>query len=768
MQPVWLTSKSQTAANARLDAALKYVGLGWSVVPLHWIDQGRCSCGAAGDCRTPGKHPHHFAPNGTHSASKDGATVRSWYEREPRLNIGIALGEASGVVVLDVDPRNGGDDTLQQIIQRYGPLPETASAITGGGGTHYVFRDVGQRIKSPGKGLDALSNGKLIVVEPSMHSSGKAYAWEGVADPLNGAPIADPPPWLLDPIAPRRGNLVGILVPAPAAVGYLDPARVADLRGALAALDADDYATWIAVGQALHSTDAPEAFELWDTWAQSSAKYKHGDCERKWPTFRSAGGLNVESIFAWAKDRGWKGDAALPPPEPIAVERIAKPKAVTFGNVPSHLLKLSGALGDLVDETNKTAPKCQPQFAVQTALAFGSVVMGRRYVTQLNNYTSLYFLAVGQAGCGKEYGRKVVERALEHCGMSQLLGPSGYTSDSAIFSELLDKPAHIAIIDEFGSMLKNSQAAGNFHKRQAIEQLKSAWGQLDGAMRPLARSTLGLPASRKSNTAQKIVYRPALSILGMSTPKSFYESLTEDAIEGGFLSRLLIVETNLGRMESNDTAAIFETPATVLDWCKATRQGRGNLAGVELGADLIPDALPVTIAPDALALFKAYERELIAAANTLEREGLAELQGRSREKALRLALILAGSDNPLEPGVQARHAEWAIDYVRFYTAQTIAAVREHMSTGKFSRWCGIVVAALTNNARKGALAAERGMTIKELCDVSRVLRDLSPREWVSVLDSLLARDLVARLPPSDGKRGRKRDAFVLVVDHEGG
>ena len=340
--------------NTRRDAALEYVRIGWAVVPLHWIHQGRCSCGK-NDCRTPGKHPHgSYAPHGTHSASKDAATVRQWYMREPRLNIGIALGEVSGIVVLDVDPRNGGDDTLQQIIQTYGALPETASAITGGG-QHFIFKYAGQRVKSPGKGLDALSNGKLIVVEPSTHASGRNYAWDAAADPLEGAAIADPPAWMLDTIA--RRNLAGNLPPAPVVVGYLDPRRIEDLRAALPNLDADNYDTWIGVGQALHSTDAPEAFELWDTWARKSPKYEPGEARRKWSTYRSSGGLNVESIFAWARAAGWQkdveGGAAIEPSGTLKIVSLsdfhaAKPEPPRFAVeplVPLSYVTLLGAHG---------------------------------------------------------------------------------------------------------------------------------------------------------------------------------------------------------------------------------------------------------------------------------------------------------------------------------------------------------------------------------------------------------------------------------------
>lgn len=748
--------------NPRLDAALAYVEkLSWSVVPLHWIDQGRCSCG---DPHTgnnaAGKHPHaRYAPNGTHSASKDPATVRRWYESEPRLNIGIALGHASNIVVLDVDPRNGGDDALMQIVKRYGEVPATASAYTGGGGVHYIFKDTGQRVKSPGKGLDALSNGKLIVVEPSTHASGKAYAWDNEADPLQGCVIADPPLWFVDLV--KRENMRSPLKPA--AVGYLDTHKIADIRAALEFLEPDNYKTWIDVGQALHATEAPEAFEIWDTWAQKSAKYTNGETQTKWGGFTVGRGLNVESIFAWAADQGWiNGGNSAPVPVAIEPARIAQtpaPAPPGTGGPPSRLLALPGPPGDLVDAINASAPKSQPQFAVQTVLAIVSVILGRRYcAVPFNNYTSQYFLAVGESGCGKEYGRKVAMRVLRDCGLSPLIGPSGYTSVGAVLSALQDAPAHLAIMDEFGDMLGNSKATGNFHKRESIDILKPLWGQLGDEVTPIAYSKQALTKEQRAKFASTTIMRPALSILGMTTPAAFYGALTDQSISGGFLNRFLIVETNIGRSITRENIVPFVTPQSFIDWAKATREGAGNLAAVELGADMAPDPILVPINDDARKLFRAFEHEALALQNELAGEGLADLEGRGHEKALRLGTSLAGADNPREPVIHARHAEHAIEYVRHYTRQTIDAVRQRMHGSEFAEWSAAFLDCI-KAAKHG-----KGRTVPDLFNHCRTFQKLNDQQRTHVLRALQSEGRIAwaEVRPKEG-RVAARLAFVALT-----
>lgn len=51
-------------------------------------------------------------------------------------NLGVRTGRQSSCFVLDVDPRNGGDDSLRALVEEHGPLPTTYTVQSGGGGTH--------------------------------------------------------------------------------------------------------------------------------------------------------------------------------------------------------------------------------------------------------------------------------------------------------------------------------------------------------------------------------------------------------------------------------------------------------------------------------------------------------------------------------------------------------------------------------------------------------------------------------------------------------
>lgn len=177
-----------------LDAALAYARCGWPVFPLHHVDRHRgCSCIDAKECRSPGKHPR--TRKGLKDATTDAAQIRHWWQLYPLANVGLAMGRKSGLVAIDVDPRSGGDASISELIERYGELPNTLEAVTGGGGSHVFFAHPGVTFKNSssvlGEGIDVKTDGGYVVAAPSLHASGRRYEWRTRRSP------AQMPSWLL-------------------------------------------------------------------------------------------------------------------------------------------------------------------------------------------------------------------------------------------------------------------------------------------------------------------------------------------------------------------------------------------------------------------------------------------------------------------------------------------------------------------------------------------------------------------------------------------
>jgi putative DNA primase/helicase len=184
--------------DAILTQALAFARRGLRVLPLHNPTDRGCSCGNAG-CTSVGKHPHgRLAPKGCHSAVTDPAIIRRWFAGAP-YNLGLATGAPSGIVVIDIDPRHGGDESLAELEQRYGPIPPTWRFWTGGGGQHLLFSHPGGHVPlsagAVGAGIDVRGDGGYIAAPPSRHASGRRYAIDVDRHP-DDVPLAAMPPWL--------------------------------------------------------------------------------------------------------------------------------------------------------------------------------------------------------------------------------------------------------------------------------------------------------------------------------------------------------------------------------------------------------------------------------------------------------------------------------------------------------------------------------------------------------------------------------------------
>lgn len=172
-----------TALSTPLAYALAYASLGWKVFPLEpraKVPMGR------------------LASRGMLDATTDQDMIRAWWRAAPEAGIGIALA-ASGLAAIDIDPRNGGTETFDDLQAAHGSLRSDVCAYTGGGGEHHVFvLPDGAHISLPGTlgpGVDLKCNG-YIVVEPSIHPNGKAYVWEASSSPLDGVVPSPLPDWL--------------------------------------------------------------------------------------------------------------------------------------------------------------------------------------------------------------------------------------------------------------------------------------------------------------------------------------------------------------------------------------------------------------------------------------------------------------------------------------------------------------------------------------------------------------------------------------------
>ncbi len=175
-----------------LDAADLYVSLGFKVFPL-----------ARGS-----KLPAIKGGKGFKDATDDPKQIDAWARAYPNCNIAVATGEPSGIVVIDVDPRNGGFASLSKLAGAGNLFPACPTAKTGNNGRHMYFR-LPAGLKSSkdrlGPGIDVKSTGGYVVAAPSWIAPtdagpGGTYQW--TVSPEH-TPIPPLPQWTIELLLPK-------------------------------------------------------------------------------------------------------------------------------------------------------------------------------------------------------------------------------------------------------------------------------------------------------------------------------------------------------------------------------------------------------------------------------------------------------------------------------------------------------------------------------------------------------------------------------------
>jgi hypothetical protein len=198
----------------RKDWALLYGRNGWPVFP-----------GEPG-----GKRPlSRLAPHWKDDATTYAGIIKGWFDEAPDANVAIATGARSGIIVVDIDAKSGGYESLAALEGHHGPLPRTAVVNTGGGGHHIYLKHPGGKVKNlVGKvapGIDLKADNGYVIAPPSAHSSGGMYSWVGEMFRLQEAPS-----WFLELIKDKPREPAG---PVPEIIGDYRNNTLTSLAGSM-------------------------------------------------------------------------------------------------------------------------------------------------------------------------------------------------------------------------------------------------------------------------------------------------------------------------------------------------------------------------------------------------------------------------------------------------------------------------------------------------------------------------------------------------------
>ena len=428
--------------------------------------------------------------------------------------------------------------------------------------------------------------------------------------------------------------------------------------------------------------------------AARAAADMHG-CEVVCPSFKSeTEGTDFNDMHA---QMGIAAVAALLCAKPV-VEAVPDTAPRAVSETPP------GALETIYKYYNATSGNHQPGFAMQTALAIVSVMCARYFKTDEENRTTLYFLNVGKSSTGKEHAKSVIDKIFYETGMEHMLAGDGFTSAGAVMSLLMAKPRAFTVIDEFGRYLEASGSIGNTGQREANTTLMEAISRPGGILRPKNYSTMTLKKDAADEMRDRYIYNPAMTMLGITTPVTFFDQIKLKSVLDGFLGRFIVSVSDEQRDVRKRTNMV-EVPESLKDWVSKIN-ARIKKNNIIEAAQTMPDVETIYFTEAAKNVQEKFEREMLDLQNNLEKVKLDALPGRANEFAMRLSLICALSRDPETFEIEAADMQWSVNYIRASVNRLLAEVRDNVSETYVDASKKEILIAIRDTGERGVMWSE--------------------------------------------------------------
>lgn len=419
-------------------------------------------------------------------------------------------------------------------------------------------------------------------------------------------------------------------------------------------------------------------------------------------------------------------------------------KAERNKEYPAEIYNPPGLLKDIVDYYNATAVKPQPLFAIAAGLALGSVVLGRRYNTgPYENFTSLYMIVAAKSGTGKDHVKQVVRTIMAAANVQWMERGEGFTAANTVVKALERQPLQISFFEEIGQRLQEAASNNRSLARGTFRKLLDIWSSCH---------SFSVGEEFADGTVPR-AERPALTMVGLTTPKALTGAITEALIEQGFVNRILPFISNEDRSAAPLNIKKTAPPERIVKWIEDIMP-KGNIveAGMPYCAD-VEDEIVVPFTEESLRLLDDIEIEVIALCDKLEKCGLEDMPTRNREISMRIALIAAVMDGA--DVIYPKYVSWAWGLVRALYGQYIEAIKRHVGGSDYEK---AKMEALTH-LRKLSPEGIRPRDMPKTSPWSKWPKKLRDEILTELRDSGLADILTQRT----GRKGPPSEVWVAVA-----
>lgn len=313
-----------------------------------------------------------------------------------------------------------------------------------------------------------------------------------------------------------------------------------------------------------------------------------------------------------------------------------------------------GLVGEVAQYIYQTAIRPVPEIALGAAIAITAGVCARSYNISGSGLNQ-YLILLAKTGAGKEGAVTGIDNLIAAIRpqvpmVDQFIGPSAFASGQALIKVLDDRPCFVSVLGEFGLTLQQlcdpRASSPQIMLKKVLLDLysKSGWNKV-------LRSSVYSDTDKNT----KIVQAPNVTILGESTPESFFEGLDSIHIAEGLIPRFSVIEytgprpprnRNANQPPSQQLVARFSELVAV----SLTTANNGTCANVQMESP-------------AIQLLDEFDAKADGMINAAGSDVDMQLWNRAHLKALKLAAVIAVGCNPHAPVVTPDIARWSIDFV---------------------------------------------------------------------------------------------------------
>lgn len=345
-------------------------------------------------------------------------------------------------------------------------------------------------------------------------------------------------------------------------------------------------------------------------------------------------------------------DSSLPLPDLKELPFSYSDRAlnVDFEDLPN------GSVKEIARFIYAQSPRPVKEISMIAALAFMSGICGRSYNisgTGLNNY----FVLLAQTGIGKEGISKGINKIISAIAPQQplitsFLGLGELVSGISLLRYLSEETqCCLTVQGEFGltmqRMTGRNATPPMLQMRKILLDLygKSGKGEV---MRGSVYAD--------SNKNIKEIESPSFTLLGESTPETFYDSLSESLVDEGLVSRLNILECDADRPPLNKSHHAVQLPESLQQWIF-------TLASNCLTLNATNKVINVEVNEYAQRMLDDFDVFCDRTINSSKDNSLRQLWNRGHLKVLKISALFAVGDNIYKPVITVEHVRYAIQFV---------------------------------------------------------------------------------------------------------